>query len=108
MTIDESARILNHVLEEVMVSFDSDEDRLNFILDIVDGFRKQAGCELPKAPTTLHNRCPKCWKDVKGVFVLKSKKKQFRMCPQCLARYGTGLIKGHNYKIIKYEEYELE
>ncbi len=43
--LDKAAIILNEVLEEMMVGFDNKEDRDDFILDIVNGFKKRIGTD---------------------------------------------------------------
>jgi hypothetical protein len=40
-SIDKQVGILKDTLEEMMTSFDSEEDRLDFILDICNGYRKR-------------------------------------------------------------------
>lgn len=41
ISVDEHVLILRSVLEEVMVNFDSEEDRMDFILDICNGYKKR-------------------------------------------------------------------
>jgi|6_EtaG_2_1085325.scaffolds.fasta_scaffold01829_13 hypothetical protein len=41
MTINESAEILKEVLEEI-TNFENDESQLDFILDVVNGFKEKA------------------------------------------------------------------
>ena len=40
-TIDEQVEILKDTLEEMMTGFDTEEDRMDFILDICNGYRKR-------------------------------------------------------------------
>lgn len=40
-SIDKQVGILKNTLEELMINFDSEEDRLDFILDICNGYRKR-------------------------------------------------------------------
>ena len=39
--IDEQVEILKDTLEEMMTGFDSEEDRMDFILDMCNGYRKR-------------------------------------------------------------------
>jgi len=39
--IDEQVQILTDTLEEMMTGFDSEEDRMDFILDICNGYKKR-------------------------------------------------------------------
>ena len=39
--IDEQVKILKDTLEEMMTGFDTEEDRMDFILDICNGYRKR-------------------------------------------------------------------
>lgn len=40
-TIDEQVEILKDTLEEMMTVFDTEENRMDFILDICSGYRKR-------------------------------------------------------------------
>lgn len=40
-SIDKQVNILKDTLDEMMVGFESEEDRMNFILDICNGYRKR-------------------------------------------------------------------
>ena len=40
-SINEQVVILKDTLEEMMTGFDSEEDRMDFILDICNGYRKR-------------------------------------------------------------------
>lgn len=40
-SINEQVAILKDTLEEMMTGFDSEEDRMDFILDICNGYRKR-------------------------------------------------------------------
>lgn len=40
-SIDKQVNILKDTLEEMMTGFDSEEDRMDFILDICNGYRKR-------------------------------------------------------------------
>lgn len=40
-TINEQVEILKDTLEEMMTGFDSEEDKMDFILDICNGYRKR-------------------------------------------------------------------
>lgn len=41
VSIDKQVNILKDTLEEMMTGFDSEEDRMDFILDICNGYRKR-------------------------------------------------------------------
>jgi hypothetical protein len=40
-SIDKQVKILKDTLEEMMTGFDSEEDRMDFILDICNGYKKR-------------------------------------------------------------------
>jgi hypothetical protein len=40
-TINEQVEILKDTLEEMMTGFDTEENRMDFILDICNGYRKR-------------------------------------------------------------------
>jgi len=40
-SIDKQVSILKSTLEEMMTGFDSEEDRIDFILDICNGYKKR-------------------------------------------------------------------
>lgn len=44
-SIDKQVNILKDTLEEMMTGFDSEEDRIDFILDICNGYRKRIKSE---------------------------------------------------------------
>lgn len=45
VSIDKQVNILKDTLEEMMTGFDSEEDRMDFILDICNGYRKRIDVE---------------------------------------------------------------
>lgn len=46
-SIDKQVSILKDTLEELMINFDSEEDRVDFILDICNGYKKRIDSQLP-------------------------------------------------------------
>ena len=40
-SVDEQVKILKDVLEEMMTEFDTEENRMDFILDICNGYKKR-------------------------------------------------------------------
>jgi hypothetical protein len=49
ISIDEQVNILIDVLNEMMVNFEPEEDRMDFILDICNGYKKQLEDEKSKS-----------------------------------------------------------
>ena len=41
LTINEQVEILRETLDELMHTFDNEEDRMDFILDICNGYKKR-------------------------------------------------------------------
>jgi hypothetical protein len=44
-SVNKQVNILRDTLEEMMTGFDSEEDRIDFILDICNGYRKRIKSE---------------------------------------------------------------
>ena len=55
ITIDKQVIVIKDILEEMMTSFDTEEDRMDFILDICNGYKKRISIKSEEEEC-----CPNC------------------------------------------------